>query len=337
MADLSTEQLLELLRKKGVSTDVLKTVTSSLDSSTKQTTPVGRSDQSGKQSPQTVVPTSLESTSPSKGPDETAKCSFRPTKSNQQSCGEKPDVFYNMLGYCTKHRRTVQALNAKKEDETRKDAEIKKEAEAKARAAIEAELQIKAAESKKVPSPNPRPGPATSGGATGATRTPLSGQTSKTQERPSQRGGPLVEQSTPRAKKRITPNKWGKFEDPDTGIVFDPKTHQAYGVQDRITGRILSLTQVHIRLCNRYGWKYMTIPETNITSVCDVCTYNEDECICEADEENIYNDDELGEEGEGDVDYDEEVEGEEGEENIEEEGEGEEGEENIEEEEEGEW
>lgn len=59
-----------------------------------------------------------------------------------------------------------------------------------------------------------------------------------------------------RRKKIIKPNRWHRYEDPETRIVFDPSTKKAYGVQDYDTGRVLSLTARHINLCKKYGWQY---------------------------------------------------------------------------------
>jgi len=56
--------------------------------------------------------------------------------------------------------------------------------------------------------------------------------------------------------KTIRKNYWGRYEDPVTGICFDKDTREAYGVQDRVTGRIKPLSKEHISICNKKGWKY---------------------------------------------------------------------------------
>ena len=67
---------------------------------------------------------------------------------------------------------------------------------------------------------------------------------------------PVFVHRKPIAKKRIIRlNYWDNFEDPETGIVFDHKTSTAYGVQES-DGKISELTDKHIKLCERYGWKF---------------------------------------------------------------------------------
>lgn len=74
---------------------------------------------------------------------------------------------------------------------------------------------------------------------------------------------PVVEEPEPktktvRRKRRIGPNKWGRFEDPKTHIVFDPHTKVAYGLQSP-TGKILQLTEKEIKICERNGWSYDSV------------------------------------------------------------------------------
>ena len=107
-------------------------------------------------------------------------------------------------------------------------------------------------------------------------------------------------------KKRIFPNKWGRYEDPDTHIVFDGQTKRAYGVQDHKTGKILALSQKHIDICNARTWGYFIIKkeqqpepkkkpvkskpvepesEEEPDATCDMCGYPTEDCICESDDE----------------------------------------------------
>lgn len=55
--------------------------------------------------------------------------------------------------------------------------------------------------------------------------------------------------------KIIKPNYWGRYEDPETGILFNPKDKTAYGIQDP-TGAVHGLTKEHIKICIRNGWSY---------------------------------------------------------------------------------
>lgn len=68
----------------------------------------------------------------------------------------------------------------------------------------------------------------------------------------------------PKQKKTIIKtNKWGNFEDADSGILFDPKSRKAFGVQDHKTGRIFKLTSIHKELCRRNGWAIEKIEESS--------------------------------------------------------------------------
>lgn len=56
-------------------------------------------------------------------------------------------------------------------------------------------------------------------------------------------------------KKTVRKNHWGRYEDTDTGIVFDSRTKCAYGVQ-LVTGKTIPLTSKHINICKQNGWPY---------------------------------------------------------------------------------
>ena len=57
-------------------------------------------------------------------------------------------------------------------------------------------------------------------------------------------------------KRKIARNKWGRYEDPESGIVFDPIAKIAIGYQDHENGKIYKLTKKHITICKQKGWKY---------------------------------------------------------------------------------
>jgi hypothetical protein len=57
-------------------------------------------------------------------------------------------------------------------------------------------------------------------------------------------------------KKIISQNKWGRFEDLETGIVFDPTTKTAFGVQNRKTGGLMRLDDEKVLICQEKGWRY---------------------------------------------------------------------------------
>ena len=54
----------------------------------------------------------------------------------------------------------------------------------------------------------------------------------------------------------ITPNTWGRFEEPNTGIVFNPDSTVAIGVQSP-DGKVLELDEEAIAKCIENGWSYL--------------------------------------------------------------------------------
>jgi hypothetical protein len=64
-----------------------------------------------------------------------------------------------------------------------------------------------------------------------------------------------TEAATSTKRKVIRPNKWGRFEDIDTHIVFDPFNKTAVGVQ-LANGKMKKLEDEHVELCKKHGWKY---------------------------------------------------------------------------------
>lgn len=56
--------------------------------------------------------------------------------------------------------------------------------------------------------------------------------------------------------KTILPNFWGNYEDTETKIVFDPKTKEAIGVQEK-GGSVSALKPEHVAICSRNGWNYI--------------------------------------------------------------------------------
>lgn len=57
----------------------------------------------------------------------------------------------------------------------------------------------------------------------------------------------------------IKKNNYGRFEEPKTHIVFDPSSQKAYAVQGK-GGELLPLTERHIDICEKYGWKVLSNP-----------------------------------------------------------------------------
>jgi hypothetical protein len=124
----------------------------------------------------------------------------------------------------------------------------------------------------------------------------------------------------PTKKKIIRPNVWGRFEDPDTCIVFDHTTSRAYGLQDRSTGRVLPLREKEIKICMANGWGYDAVPKKPKKPVVPDPVENEEEEESSEEEQE----EETEGENEGDENEEEEDEGENEEEEEDEEETGEE-------------
>jgi hypothetical protein len=59
-------------------------------------------------------------------------------------------------------------------------------------------------------------------------------------------------------------NKWGRFEHLESGIVFDPLSRKAYGIQHK-NGAVYSLSPKEVSICIKNGWSY-TLPQTKYTN-----------------------------------------------------------------------
>ena len=256
-------------------------------------------------------------------------CHYRPVRSNQGAC---TDPAMSEWGFCKKHSRTVQARKACEKWEAENappqaspiaspvqavsqpppistgttrvdlDAELDRlEGEVLEEEDVDAMEQLARANAKKT-----RP------------------VRSRVQEEisPAKSGGRRAKASRPKAarkpavrKKVIRPNFWGRFEDTETHIVFDPTTKCAYGVQDA-TGKVLALTAKHITICERNGWNY-NAPEVDYESeseedyeeVEEVWDSEEEEEVEGSEEGSWDEDEEEGSEEEGSDEYYDEDEG----------------------------
>ena len=247
-------------------------------------------------------------------------CSFSPKRADQVSCTDVPAVSYGDLHYCKKHRRTVQAMLAKKEwdasqeatqntsegvpvvtpvvapvvvqpvvttkpeivetthveDADAEDADVE-DADAVVKAVVKTPKAPtkKVAKASSVPKTSPKPEPVT-------------------------------------VKRVIKPNKWGRFEDLETGILFDPKSKAAYGVQDRRTGKVLALKPKDIEVCEKYRWKYHVIKSRSETSEPKKVSFqpkkDEEEDEDDQDDEDEDQEDEQGQSGDDQDDENEDQE-----------------------------
>lgn len=72
---------------------------------------------------------------------------------------------------------------------------------------------------------------------------------------------------TSKVKVKVTMNKFGKYEDRDTHLIFNPITKNVIGYQNP-DGSVRALNSQDIQKCKERGWKYATIkvPEEDESS-----------------------------------------------------------------------
>ena len=196
------------------------------------------------------------------------KCIYKPVRGNQTECTSNATTPY---GFCKKHSRTVQARKARekweelnkppeppKEEELQQETPPKEVSEKVEERLSRLEKQTKALSKKKK-------------------------QTRKGERKPVVR------------KKVITPNMWGRYEDPETHIVFDPTAKKtfAYGVQAK-NGDLLGLGPREISICKNNGWDYADPVTGDSESEGD----SEDSSESEGESERESSDSEYSSEGE---------------------------------------
>lgn len=89
---------------------------------------------------------------------------------------------------------------------------------------------------------------------------------------------------------KIGRNRFGRFEEPKSHLLFDPETHTVYGVQDQ-TGKVLKLTPKHYELCRRKGWKFYEEEESSESDSELESEESTDESSSDGDSENESEDD----------------------------------------------
>nr|QBK86515.1 MAG: hypothetical protein LCMAC102_03100 [Marseillevirus LCMAC102] len=181
-------------------------------------------------------------------------CHYKPIRAGQSQC---TDNSANAWGYCKKHSRTVQAQKARDKWETQK-IESYPSIDAKLN---EVENNILEKEEDKVVE-------------------------DKKQKAPSAQ--------KPRRQKVIKPNVWGRYEDTETHIVFNPSDSCAYGVQNP-TGEVFGLSQKHIAICEKNGWGYKNSELSDSDEIETSEEEEDDEEEEESEEEDDEDDDESGE------------------------------------------
>jgi hypothetical protein len=146
-------------------------------------------------------------------------CKFIPKKGELTPC---LDQSCTTFGFCNKHKHTVQA----------RQAELlfaKEQMEKRIIESVNGGNNVQE-ESTKPPEP------------------------SSNETKPIEESVPPIEEFP--KKRIIKQNKWGRFEDLETGIIFDPTTKTAFGVQNRKTGGLMMLDDEKILLCQERGWRY---------------------------------------------------------------------------------
>jgi hypothetical protein len=193
-------------------------------------------------------------------------CKFKPTKQGLSACTEQAVTAW---GFCKKHSKTIQSIHAEKEYEQKKreEEERKKEEEKKKEAAAAAAAAAK--ERTKIDFAHPVKPPVTK-------------------------------------KIIIKPNKYGRYEEPESHILFNFETKCAYGVQGP-NGKISSLTPKHIAICEKNKWKYIKPVKEEEEEEEDDDDDEDDEDEEEEEEEEV-DEDEFEDEEEEDEDDDEESE-----------------------------
>jgi hypothetical protein len=113
----------------------------------------------------------------------------------------------------------------------------------------------------------------------------------KTEQQPEvEKSSPIKQQKLGKPRKTVTrtkrigPNRWGRFEDPETHILFNPATKCAYGIQ-KSNGEIATLTSSHIKICKHNGWDYTDIPDSEESTIEESFSETEDSSGSEVETE----------------------------------------------------
>ena len=224
------------------------------------------------------------------------QCQFKPSRpKNAPQCVDGATTSY---GFCKKHSRTVQAKKARDLHEANQlIAEIEEErgieeklppvTEIEGGLHNERETPIALLTPKKTTVSKPKT-PEKSKVAAKKAATKAKKTAARSASQPDTGKSPVQEpkrgsrQPTTR-RKTIRPNYWGRYEDPDTHIVFDPTTTCAYGVQEP-TGRVTALKPEHVEVCQRNGWNYNIPYDSDDEEVSsDESEGSEDESLHESD------------------------------------------------------
>jgi len=192
-------------------------------------------------------------------------CHFRPTRSNQKQC---TGISITDWGFCKRHSRTVQAKRAREiwEAQDSKEEQIEEVPIVYPPAKIVEPVQPPAPVQPTIPVQ-----PISTDIDEEITQLTAQIKNVDIEENKSKKKAaktlvrPQVEMTSktkkPRRKrqiktKKIKPNHFGRYEDTDSHIVFEPASKRAYGVQ-LPNGDLGALTANHIAICNKNGWGYV--------------------------------------------------------------------------------
>ena len=269
-----------------------------------------------------------------------SSCLYKPIRANQKPCEDPSDTPW---GYCKKHKKTAQSRKAEdvyREQREKEEAEKQVDDETRGKRIAETIISELDDELNRLDSEDEeqisqdmekvqirkRLNEQRVKTSTGKKEHPQKSKP-KTPSRPVAKK--VVKKPVTR-KKILRRNLWGRFEDNETHILFDPKTRCAYGVQDP-TGAVHSLSGYHISVCKKNGWNYTVCEESSSEESSSEESSSEEESEEEEEEES---EEEESEEEESEEEESSEEEEEEEEESSDEDSEDEENEEESDEEEE---
>jgi hypothetical protein len=168
------------------------------------------------------------------------KCMYRPLRGPSVEC---LDPVVTPFGFCKKHKTTVQAKKAKDKWEMEEILPAKEEVKPQQPNVIPTMPILPL---KKPPPVEIPPKEESDYEDENEMNNQIIKDVKETQEKPA---------LPPVGRLVLRPNKYNRFEDPDSHIVFDPRTKCAYGIQTK-NGKVLALSNKEIDICKKRGWRY---------------------------------------------------------------------------------
>ncbi len=234
----------------------------------------------------------------------TERCCFKPTKVSKGECDDAVFVRYGPFFFCSKHSSTTQAETAKSRHPPPPPAIVipPPPITLEDLTPLVKEISLGKTVSKVRPAVKISPDvPFNSTITTSKNGTTL--KRNRSPPPPSEvhvsKEAKKVEMDSTRTPGMdgIFENKWGRTEHRVTRIVFDTSNMYAYGVQDP-RGVLLPLTDAHLAMCKKMGWKYYTTKDDEEDE--DGDEKNEDDDSASSDPSEDEEDEEDGDEEESD-------------------------------------